>query len=302
MVGNKYAGIHFFLFGIVLTRCLVTAKVSWPAISSSTGFASRKDVLHNIYSSKTARRLVALEYIHHDNIKLTDPAIPVFSHTHQMHLRIRGGGVIKKNEPRASGPIRSSSSPQHEPQKIKNGLLLLASTTVLYFLFHTRNAWIDLFNKEKLQASVVQTLENLNSYPYLLSRSIYIISMALWETLGMSTIPVETAAAMVFGWSGFYWSGIGKVLGACLAFGLGRGALSTVVDKKTIIKHLLEISAEVYRRESLACSGFDQAELLPRNRQKFWFFDAETNSMVDVCVGNGRSWPHIHSIVDLPWS
>eukprot|EP00534_Pseudo-nitzschia_fraudulenta_P000141 CAMPEP_0201128126 /NCGR_PEP_ID=MMETSP0850-20130426/32719_1 /ASSEMBLY_ACC=CAM_ASM_000622 /TAXON_ID=183588 /ORGANISM="Pseudo-nitzschia fraudulenta, Strain WWA7" /LENGTH=167 /DNA_ID=CAMNT_0047397203 /DNA_START=556 /DNA_END=1056 /DNA_ORIENTATION=+ len=56
--------------------------------------------------------------------------------------------------------------------------------------------------------------------------------MALWETLGMSTIPVETAAAMVFGWSGFYWSGIGKVLGACLAFGLGRGALSTVVDKK----------------------------------------------------------------------
>mmetsp|Transcript_17907 Transcript_17907/g.40962 ORF Transcript_17907/g.40962 Transcript_17907/m.40962 type:complete len:357 (+) Transcript_17907:90-1160(+) len=232
MVGNKYAGIHFFLFGIVLTRCLVTAKVSWPAISSSTGFASRKDVLHNIYSSKTARRLVALEYIHHDNIKLTDPAIPVFSHTHQMHLRIRGGGVIKKNEPRASGPIRSSSSPQHEPQKIKNGLLLLASTTVLYFLFHTRNAWIDLFNKEKLQASVVQTLENLNSYPYLLSRSIYIISMALWETLGMSTIPVETAAAMVFGWSGFYWSGIGKVLGACLAFGLGRGALSTVVDKK----------------------------------------------------------------------
>ena len=86
--------------------------------------------------------------------------------------------------------------------------------------------------KKKIQASVVQSLESLNGFPYLYSRLIYTVSMALWEAMGMSTIPVETAAGMVFGWSGIYWSGIGKLLGACLAFGLGRGALSSLVEKK----------------------------------------------------------------------
>ncbi|OEU20024.1 hypothetical protein FRACYDRAFT_182177 [Fragilariopsis cylindrus CCMP1102] len=46
---------------------------------------------------------------------------------------------------------------------------------------------------------------------------------------------------MVFGWSGFYWSAIGKLLGACLAFGLGRGALSTMVNTKLSSNTFLQL-------------------------------------------------------------
>eukprot|EP00536_Pseudo-nitzschia_multiseries_P019494 jgi/Psemu1/232589/e_gw1.5153.1.1 len=46
---------------------------------------------------------------------------------------------------------------------------------------------------------------------------------------------------MVFGRSAFYWSGIGKVLGACLAFGLGRGALSAMVNEKLSSNKFLKL-------------------------------------------------------------
>ena len=98
-----------------------------------------------------------------------------------------------------------------------------------------------LFDKQKLQDTTVQTLQKLNDLPYIYSRLFYTLAMALWETLGMSTIPVETAAGMVFGWSGFYWSAIGKLLGACLAFGLGRGALSTMVNNKLSSNTFLQL-------------------------------------------------------------
>ena len=169
--------------------------------------------------------------------------IPALSKKTQRMLRsIRSGGIVKKKGQTESDEVNSfSSSLQHKLDKIKNVLVVLISTAALYGLFQTRSTWMSLFNKEKLQASVIRSLEHLNSYPYLFSRLTYTISMALWETLGMSTIPVETAASMVFGWSAFYWSAIGKLLGACLAFGLGRGALSSVVEKKLSTNNFLNL-------------------------------------------------------------
>jgi uncharacterized membrane protein YdjX (TVP38/TMEM64 family) len=47
--------------------------------------------------------------------------------------------------------------------------------------------------------------------------------MAVWEMAGLSTIPVETAAGMVFGWKlGVLASVTGKITGASMAFALGR--------------------------------------------------------------------------------
>ena len=155
----------------------------------------------------------------------------------KMVLSVRGGGMKSKSP--TPSPATSSSSLQQK--KIKNGSLLVASSVTLYGLYHYRTTWMGLFDKQKLQDTTVQTLQKLNDLPYIYSRLFYTLAMALWETLGMSTIPVETAAGMVFGWSGFYWSAIGKLLGACLAFGLGRGALSTMVNNKLSSNTFLQL-------------------------------------------------------------
>ena len=60
----------------------------------------------------------------------------------------------------------------------------------------------------------------------------YMLGMALWEAGGISTIPVETAAGMVFGWSAILASTMGKLMGATLAFTMGRGFLSHAVQEK----------------------------------------------------------------------
>ena len=65
--------------------------------------------------------------------------------------------------------------------------------------------------------------------------SIFYISaiMAVWEFLGLTTIPMEVAAGMVFGWRrGAVASGAGKILGAFGAFWVGRNFLSGFVRTK----------------------------------------------------------------------
>jgi len=235
MFASKYATIQTILIGIVGARLLVSAEISDPVNFSSLGSFSRREASPLEYSSRILNKFAFTSIHRRTNIFASATAIMRVreQNMQQMLQSIRGGGVVQNNEHTISDTITSSSSSlEHQSEKFRNIFLLLTSTVALYGLFHTRSTWMGLFNKEKLQASVVQSLENLNNFPYLYSRSLYTISMALWETMGMSTIPVETAAGMVFGWSGFYWSGIGKLLGACLAFGLGRGALSSVVEKK----------------------------------------------------------------------
>lgn len=227
--------IQITLLGIVGRSFLVSAEISDPATFSSMDFLSRKEETFN-HSSKAPKKFSAFPFLHGGTNKYVIPTITMSlreQDTQQMLLSIRAGGTVKSNGQKAPVTIPSSSSSlQQQLEKNKNLITLLTSAVVFYGLFHTRSTWMSLFNKEKLQASVVESLEKLNSFPYVYSRSIYAIFMALWETLGMSTIPVETAAGMVFGWSGFYWSGIGKLLGAWLAFGLGRGALSSFVEEK----------------------------------------------------------------------
>ena len=208
--------IQFTLFGIFGTMLLVSADLSFRQVSPLK------------HSSKASVNFLSSPYL-----QLTTNDTPSAEHEMKRILRsMRGGGIVRSKARTAPGTTTSSTTIQNSSVKSKRKLLLVASIATVYGLYHTRSTWIDFFNKEKIQASVVQSLESLNSFPYLYSRLIYTVSMALWEAMGMSTIPVETAAGMVFGWSGIYWSGIGKLLGACLAFGLGRGALSSLVEKK----------------------------------------------------------------------
>jgi hypothetical protein len=118
-------------------------------------------------------------------------------------------------------------------QRIQQSVIAVAISVTIYGLWETRTSWMGFFDKEKLQAYVLGALRSLqDDLPKAYSCSLYVIGMALWETLGLSTIPVETAAGMVFGWTGALLSGLGKLLGACLAFWLGKTALRDFVQRK----------------------------------------------------------------------
>ncbi|KAL3791849.1 hypothetical protein ACHAW5_002900 [Stephanodiscus triporus] len=62
---------------------------------------------------------------------------------------------------------------------------------------------------------------------------LYAIGFALWEACGLPTSVVETAAGMAFGRRrGLLGSFVGKTLGSCLAFVLGRTLLSEIVSSR----------------------------------------------------------------------
>jgi hypothetical protein len=56
--------------------------------------------------------------------------------------------------------------------------------------------------------------------------------MAVAEALGLSTIPIETAAGMIFGWNAMIFSLSGKLLGALTAFLVSRHLLSAQLKRK----------------------------------------------------------------------
>jgi uncharacterized membrane protein YdjX (TVP38/TMEM64 family) len=115
------------------------------------------------------------------------------------------------------------------PTKIIGGSFTVAVLGVL--IYHNRQMLKPLLDKSYIQEKALTILKDLESNPF--SLPIYAGGMAIWELLGLSTIPVETAAGMVFGLQrGLLASGAGKLLGASAAFGLGRGLLAHYVQEK----------------------------------------------------------------------
>ena len=109
----------------------------------------------------------------------------------------------------------------------------LVSLFFVYLLYDKRSAWLPFFNKDKIQQSTLRLLENLqpnddddDTHFYNNPLLLYTTGMMLWEAVGLSTIPVETAAGMAFGWKAARYSLAGKLLGAFLAFAVGRFVLA----------------------------------------------------------------------------
>ena len=219
MLVPKYITIQLAFFGIVGTGLLVSADISDPR-TFSMDFIPRNKILSDMKHRPLSSN------------NLASISVDLYEHDTQQMLRsIRAGGTSQNTVQRTLQKITHPSTVK-QAERQKKAFIAITTTAILYGLFHTRSTWMGLFNKEKLQATVVESLESLNSFPYLYSRSLYTSFMIVWECLGLPTVPVETAAGMVFGWSAIYWSGIGKLLGAALAFGLGRGTLSSFVEKK----------------------------------------------------------------------
>jgi uncharacterized membrane protein YdjX (TVP38/TMEM64 family) len=116
--------------------------------------------------------------------------------------------------------------------KIRTILLSLAVGIPIAILAYQNRH--QLFDKQYLQDKVLHTLQKLHSDqdPW---RGIlyYVLGMAFWEALGLSTIPVETAAGMALGSlpRSILASLTGKLLGATTAFCVGRYVLQRPVRK-----------------------------------------------------------------------
>lgn len=113
-------------------------------------------------------------------------------------------------------------------------LYATASVVLAVTAWQTRQQWIPLLNKDTIQKATMERLIRLKpddpSQEYK-SLIIYSLSMAVVEFFGLSTIPVETAAAAVFGWKALSYSISGKITGAVLAYILGKTILSSYFRK-----------------------------------------------------------------------
>ena len=158
---------------------------------------------------------------------------PPFVHNHLL-FGLRGGGSNNDFIFKSSKKInflssktlivetRGGDESSGTSKKIKSVRAVAIAVPTLFLLWTYREKWLGLFNKEKLQSKTLEILHGLNDLPKIYSYTVYTLGMTLVELLGLSTIPVETAAGMVFGWTGLFLSGGGKLLGAILAFVIGR--------------------------------------------------------------------------------
>ena len=176
------------------------------------------------------------------------------SHAANVEVSLQGGAArAKVPGKKGKQQVAAASKQQQEVDTTafvarKNAAIVIATATTSYALWVYRTSWMGLFNKERLMEKTLEILHHLDSKPKLVSYSVYMLGMAFWEAVGFSTIPIETASGMVFGWQGFYLSAIGKLLGALVAFCLTRyGVLAAAVHEKfskNQVLKLLEDSAE----------------------------------------------------------
>jgi len=155
-------------------------------------------------------------------------------------VSVSHGGSLETQPPAGSGSIGTLARLQPYVTRQNAGLALL--TVILGAVtFRYRHILLD---KERMQDETLRLLYQLRpvlSDDATLSQrriatakaySLYLLGMACWELLGLSTIPVETAAGMVFGWPIVGISLLGKLLGATVSFGLGRGVLAKWASDK----------------------------------------------------------------------
>ena len=162
---------------------------------------------------------------------------------------MRGGGAVGSDKKTIN--TKKSSKATTAPTKTKRiaawlsrhklPLGLAALTTI--FLYAERDVWQPWMDKERIQHATLELLGKLEQgeddddarhplQPYVL----YATGMAVWEALGLSTIPVETAAGMVFHWHALAASAVGKLTGALLAFVVGRTVLHDVVQQRLMMQ------------------------------------------------------------------
>ena len=167
-----------------------------------------------------------------DENRRIPPRIP-HSKKNAVELLLRGGGDGSNNKRiarRYKSSTNDASSSDVSPSSNKNrniaiiGAAFVTASLLLIIGYEYRAPLASFFNKEALQHRVLTLLHSFHGD----WRGVvaYSCGMAVWELFGMSTIPVETAAGMVFGMKqGFLASAMGKLAGALAGFLLGKTVL-----------------------------------------------------------------------------
>jgi uncharacterized membrane protein YdjX (TVP38/TMEM64 family) len=118
------------------------------------------------------------------------------------------------------------------------------------------------FNKEALQQRVLNLLHSFHGDWK--GVVLYSSGMAVWELFGMSTIPVETAAGMVFGFKiGFLASATGKLVGAFAGYMLGRTVLSGFIGEKLSKNKTIQLIHDHVNQNPIKVAMLLRYSLLP---------------------------------------
>ena len=134
-------------------------------------------------------------------------------------VRLEGGA-------KSSKPI-NRTPPTDLLARAKSAVLVSMVAALCYAAFTNRQ----IFKKEVLLERTLDLLNQVNQSPRGLVY--YILGFTVWECVGLSTIPVETAAGMAFGFhQGVLGSTCGKLLGASAAFLIGRTFLQDWVRER----------------------------------------------------------------------
>lgn len=154
--------------------------------------------------------------------KTYDPSVSILVSS---LLTISGGG---------SSDSTAATAMQQKRKRFKKFLL---PSTILLLLLH--QSWIhrsqlyQLFDSTSLRTQTVQLLSQIEQSLGPWALPCYSLLFCFWEALGLSSIPVETAAGMAFGFrSALFASAIGKMTGAVLAYIIGRTYLRSNVSRR----------------------------------------------------------------------
>ena len=147
--------------------------------------------------------------------------------------RLRGGGGMSNRRTNTPPSLPQNKRPNNIMKMTSVSIALLL--TVLFSIFNWETLIISLstfFDREKFRAHIIESL-NAISARGAEGLLLYIFGFIVWETCGLPTSVVETAAAMAFGFkNGLICSFLGKTLGSVCAFTLGRSFCQSLVKER----------------------------------------------------------------------
>ena len=122
--------------------------------------------------------------------------------------------------------------------------ITILSLTILLSILNWETLVISLsgfFDREKFRTKIIGTLNSISDRGTQ-GLLMYTFGFIFWETCGLPTSVVETAAGMAFGFNnGLLCSFVGKTLGSILAFTLGRSFCRAFVKKQLQNNEVLKL-------------------------------------------------------------
>jgi hypothetical protein len=153
--------------------------------------------------------------------------------------QLKGGAISNR---------QTKSLNEQKPNQSNNILTItsiaVVSLTVLFSVLNWETLVLSLstfFDRKKIRKSIFDTLNSISAKG---TRGLllYTFGFIFWETCGLPTSVVETAAGMAFAFSNaLLCSFVGKTLGSILAFTLGRSLCHSFVKKQLQDNEVLEL-------------------------------------------------------------